>query len=448
MCQGLKNVTSAKNKTDEEPTTSSLQEPIESLNEDCWHTLFDYLSFGEIYALSQTCKQLLALTEDYFSTNFPNIYGKWSSNGLYLDQPYDRPSNLRKRIIKMEIVSFSQHFLCFDAFDSFCWLKTLNFCDIDLTLDLISNIKNFLNTIKVVKLQFCRVEDEILMEFLMLCPNLKHLHLSNLEYIANTSNKTSWLRQNYRCLERLELDYVEIEPETSKLTSFLKQHPNVKYLGIDATCLWINRHILCKSDIKLDYLAIYERYNQFEASTIELIKNLFHQGFYKILHVNILNLKQVQSNVVELASLSALEAIAVPMNFNPVLLIHLMELDFGGIGRLEIDCEEIAKQLTKLERLCFHWASTNYILPFIQHTKRLTIVKLNYVFGGNLIKHTAIDLMTLNKERKKLDQAKAVSIYVRERTYLATKWKTEHLNLCLVIVRRLESLCNGFFRDI
>ena len=75
------------------------------------------------------------------------------------------------------------------------------------------------------------------------------------------------------------------------------------------------------------------------------------------------------------------------------------------------------------------------ILPFIRHSRKLKTIKIDDLKSG------ALNIFALNEERKKLENACKISIYVRDNVYVPTKWKSHNfkLELDLIKILRLES---------
>lgn len=67
-------------------------------------------------------------------------------------------------------------------------------------------------------------------------------------------------------------------------------------------------------------------------------------------------------------------------------------------------------------------------------------MEIKRLLDGAYLRNCILDVAALNEERKKLEGARKVTIYVIEDIYLRTKWSTHSINLNLVEIRRFESV--------
>lgn len=105
--------------------------------------------------------------------------------------------------------------------------------------------------------------------------------------------------------------------------------------------------------------------------------------------------------------------------------------------RGSFDANILAHQLVHLERIYFGLTNLNDILPFLHHSvklKKLKIDDVNENDGNNIL-----NLLELNEERKKLQNACKVIIYISEKIYLPTKWAIGGKEFSLIEIRRASS---------
>lgn len=130
------------------------------------------------------------------------------------------------------------------------------------------------------------------------------------------------------------------------------------------------------------------------------------------------------SNKIE--SIQKLEGLCIRFfcpNYNLPLIVNLKELTIL-YGPNPTDMEVIANSFMELERVSLNDATYNDILPFIRQSWNLKEIKVfpksEDHFNGGIL-----ELMALNIEREKLQNAQKLTIFVPENIFLKTKWATE-----------------------
>lgn len=133
------------------------------------------------------------------------------------------------------------------------------------------------------------------------------------------------------------------------------------------------------------------------------------------------------------------------------------------------DLDDMAENCKNLERVAFNVAVFDDILPFIKKARNLNKVKVqkfvrlldseikkfhkNIIFPKDEVleestckEQKVINLSFLNAERAKLPNAQAITLYVKEEVYLATKWAMKQTDFDFIKLRRIQSYyCdNGF----
>lgn len=418
---------------------------ILKLNDDCWEKIFDYMSFDEFSAISQTCKRIHQISEYYFHKHFGGIGEIWgNNNGASTSfRTVDAEQNfLHKFIHKVVVFGEIQNRL---RSKLYCSLNTLKLCEFTLIDSQLVSIREVLPNIEVIQLEECVIEMDF-MTFLRLCTNIKSLSICNCEFESDDYN---WMRQKYPTLERFHFTPEEYFVQNDELTIFLELNPNIKRLSIAADCLWTNSNSFMVSNVHLDYLVVDFRDNSRCAKKLfnemthfsEILFELQARGFYKSLHIRVIYMEdeQCEEFITTLSSLETMEKLTIIPDVNISALLNLKELCIGWIHNNN-NMQTLAISLIKLERVFFYEATTDDILPFIRHGARLNTIKIEILKDGSLLKNDSLDIATLNEERSKLALARKVLIFVGEKTYLATKWKTKNMNYGLVDIKRTESI--------
>ena len=115
------------------------------------------------------------------------------------------------------------------------------------------------------------------------------------------------------------------------------------------------------------------------------------------------------------------------LSVNLYRLNNLKELNIYSFDST-MNIETLAMSLTKLEQLSVVITGANSILPFIRHSKKLKIIKIVLLAGK-------LNLIALNEERKKLENACKITIHVNDNGYLSSKSKSNNLYLELDLVK-------------
>lgn len=406
------------------------------LNIDCWEEIFDYLSLRDILAICQTCDEMQQIAGDYFHRNFPAIEWSWVRNELC---PF---------IHKLIAPSYLRHTLNGNSYAS---LKTLIFNNIKITESYVGHIKGVLTRLDHIELHGCMIYGNSFKRILRHCPELKSLYMKKVIFLKRTS-ATNCMHEKCGTLKNFAYITSNVEPNGFTFEVFFKQNQNIKYLGINGSCLWMNRNTFLESNIQLDCLAIeifeWHHNNIPSMHFVSLLEKLYACGFYKSLHCKMFGLTLTRPSFVkdlinELAKLITFDVFITSPDINLSHLIHLKELHIHGYQSIYGGMETLAMNLTKLERLYLYEAKTDDLVPFFRHSIKLNSFKVIRYYGGNLINGHALNLFALNRQREQLNGARKICLYVNEKIYLATKWKLNNLHLSLVQIAREESTSFG-----
>lgn len=424
---------------------------IFQLNIDCFEAIFDWLPFNDLNSLGQTCKRLQQYTLYYMRQDCIKINALSEHDGIKLSDYTIRIDRFSNFIEKLSIYYGNTH--QFQYIGSECKsLKEIRFVLISLNIRKIAYIKSILSQIESVKIQNCYIEGSFHKNFLKFCPNLKRLSIYNLK--IRHKNKKDWLQLKYPKLEHFELSHDGTVTFTEILT-FLSRNPNIKSFATDhdfhEDALYIEHELY--SDVKLDDLIILRDTIPNQLDDSHHFNQLYSQGFYKRFHIRGSNLCHYLNNIDAVTSLKALKTLTHTGCFDgsqcfcPLHLVNLNELNWYD-PQMCGNIWNIAKSFLKLERVSFKHAFLNEILPFVLHSPKLKELKVRRYyrqFGRNnefdingkcFFKENILDLMAINNERKKLNGACRVEIYVSEEVFFATKWAIGVTHYHLVGLKR------------
>lgn len=415
---------------------------FQKVNVDCWEKIFDYLSLRDILSMSKTCRRMHQIGGYYFRQNFPEVQCKWIGNrGIYIGYPNSVIRNdLCPFITKLSVYDYLEDRLDAETYYS---LKTLTLRSIELTETQVGFIKGLLNVVENVDLRRCTIYGDFYERFLKFCTQLKRLSVDEVTFVPNAA-ENSLFEQVFPTLQGVEYAAMKIEPETAVLKVFLEQNESIKHFGVDAASLWANRDSLLGANIKLNSLAIHTSFSDEMIPADEFVKllsTLHEKGFYKSLHLSMIYTDEevdYQEWINKMADLNAFERLIANQDVNLSHLTHLRELCIWE-DHTATDMEVLATNLTNLERLFFYKATTDDILPFFTHSKKLKTVKVYQFHGGALLRAGALNLIALNREREKLKIKRTVFVCVENDIYLATKYMSKNFDLKFVEIARLES---------
>lgn len=176
---------------------------------------------------------------------------------------------------------------------------------------------------------------------------------------------------------------------------------------------------------------------------VDFLKTLHARGFYKSLHLKIddnpedIDIEHVTNIISTLPGLDSWSSFEHSMLIDLSRFANLKELHIATHvlykTDTDFDLDIVAKSLTQLERLSIYGAwDPAFIAPFIRYSNKLKSIKLS--------SHGEIYLFALDEERKKLDGACRIVIYLREEVYLRTKWASRNVHLSHIELRRIEGL--------
>lgn len=409
---------------------------IFKLDVDCFEELFEWLSMGDLRALRRTCTRLRKVIDYYIETNYPNGFGM-----LYFDD-------------------YLEHFEVFGT--DFCKLfKEIEISDNRLTEDVNQRIKNVhLNRVTILSND---IGINFLDAFLQHCTMLKTLNIIFHEVVAESDTGKEWLHRHYPQLEHLIMcdyrDYIRRPKNIPELQTFFDLNPSVKVFSTTASILQSNVDWMMTSNLKFDRLIILDvDCFEFDMDTLcELLTELHGQGFYKQLHFYAINVYR-QPQIDSIVTLTALEKLhlqfhgddsnyLIPSNHS----VSLKELSVcWAVYIRNLDPLDRNLYPKNIERFCFESVSSDSILRFIRNSANVKQIKIDVIEDENRFLETINNLSTLNRERKQLIDAKKITIYLREKLYLAIKWATTKTDFEFIEIQRLETIDweNAFYKRV
>lgn len=127
-----------------------------------------------------------------------------------------------------------------------------------------------------------------------------------------------------------------------------------------------------------------------------------------------------------------------PIEFS--ILRNLEEL-YVKVSKYVADWEMLPNNLINFKHIHFTLACIDDIMPIIRRSAKMQRIKVKYLkFGQHFNRDTGIiNLLALNREREQLPDAQKITLYVKERVYVTTKWAMKGNDFGLVRMKREDS---------
>lgn len=431
---------------------------IFKLNVDCFHEIFDWLSQSDLLAVGRTCKRLRKVVGLFYELTYSTKVARGENDGIYISS---LRSNVFSRYIRKISISGERsgayRYVASNCTNSIKHFRAYG----TLPDDGFECIQNILKRIEFLDMNECVIKGDFYENYLKYCPNVKTISVTRSDRIRDKAiiigTGNNWLLQEYPKLEHFELtDLYELK--MNELTTFFQRNPKIRTLSMDSRTLWENRHSIIEANLKLDTLAmdiyqskIFNTNNQpisMVDSIYDLLTDLYKRGFYKKLNLYMIFVDQ--ENIHKLCSLPALEMI-----YGDILRIDRYLPDVNAVaiwcGDEIANVEYLPGKLPNLERIAFSKINPINVMPFIRHSVHLKQIKIKRTVDD----FVCLNLIEMNKERKKLPAARKMRIYVNEEMYLATKWALKTIDFSLIELKRgtsadWEELCarSIYFKSI
>lgn len=401
------------------------------MNSDCWEYIFDHLSLKDIVSMGQTCNVMKEMA-DFYIREYKLQYIFEPTQSDYLDSC--------QFITIMNINHESIQFLLKHNNKTFDSLKTFIF-KLRTEYD-IWHMQDVLKNIEIIKLRSSIIMDNTFKLFANHCPKLRNLKIQKCR-LANIDG--TFFLQNYPELVRLTYRPLKSNVQIPNFRIFLENHSKLKQFHTDFNVLWTNRNLLEQTSVQLDSLKIY--FEKLDIENLDQFVNLFttlhERGFYKTLQLKFLEkffiaseqLKEHYNNAISL--LPALTQISVEP-YSDIDLTRLPNLEKLKTKFVisAAEAKKVAESLQNLRLLDIREQPSDVLAKitleyFIGNSKKLKTIKLSSM------QNNVLNLVKLNKERERVENACQVTICVPENVYLAEKWKTQNAKLELVKIGRL-----------
>lgn len=231
---------SAERRCIQQPAVEDLKTEFLFMNNDCIYKIFEWLELKDLCAISETCKQLQALSSDYFQLKH---YDKLSNGMRIMVINGKIELHPKERYVK----SFSR---CFDTViinADLRWSRNIDVTKLTLPRFIRDNCSQYLSTIQFHLMVLHQSFGDSIMKILEnvetvvfwtcdLEGTYHHIlkHCRNLKYLtidSNYGNKIDeLLLETYPQLEHFQCRYYGRLLMTNNLKVFLKHHPNLKRL--------------------------------------------------------------------------------------------------------------------------------------------------------------------------------------------------------------------------
>lgn len=404
----------------------------------------------ELHALAGTCKRFSVICGAYFLRNYPASAvciddGVIAYRHQWNDIIFGVKLNVFCQYMEKLIIP-NGRLNQFKYAGINCGESMLSFVGVTLTDCKIKCIEHILSRIQCVELIDCKMNGHFYETFLKYCHQLKCLKLCNLECKTLENYGHDWMLRKYKTLKHLQLIRCK-HVKRSELEIFFELNPNILRFEIDSDLFWRIKVVILDTSVKWNDLIIhFQNTNNPITVLMYSLLNTFHKrGHFKRLHLRYGNILS-QQFIDRIGILHALVSLHLKGDPGSVLppLNYLTELHtFCG----NFNMEKSVNNLTSLEKIVFREANIDDVVSVIRKCVKLKVIKVrtlneksrpSAIFDGKKsFSHNALNVVALNEQRKQLQGAGKVTIFVNEDIFLATKWTTANeTNHSLIEVRR------------
>ncbi|XP_055303136.1 uncharacterized protein LOC129568838 isoform X1 [Sitodiplosis mosellana] len=411
---------------------------IFELNIDCFDEIFDYLSAKDLLALSWTCRTIQQVVGEYAKANYLSaakfdesdvVHQVFSCDGTeYAETPSFN------QFIKHISLNGNQSIRYIERYAStFTSVSHLSLEAVELTPHRLHCMQHILNTLEIVELKHCSLKCSFYESCLKNCANLKRLYVSCSNEDIVQASENDWLLTEYSKLEHLGLiPRRRLRFNMNELSRFFELNPKVRSFSTSYRFLWEHQVEFAEKTIQLDALdvIVHQKFGMIVhiESIFKLLNELYDRGFYKKLHLRVPEINEQYTN--RMVSLQGLEKLFINFldrNYGLPLVGNLKELTIMH-ATPRVDMDILAQRLTNLERVCLGTSIYGDVLAFVRYASKLSTIILkcqNEALNQSAYRNELIfNASALNEERKKLKNARKVTIYVPDDVFVSFKWAT------------------------
>lgn len=412
------------------------------LNDDVMYALFQRLPLADLCSISQTCQRLQQLSGNYFQRKYPNnrldieIYN-WSACGADVKPKWEFRLQPNEEYAKafagyIRNVSLFMYNYETDPIDAFVYLKANCYENLrELVLYRIAGtskkygelIKKQLKTLESIKFENCYIRD-IYSAFLKHSPALKQIEIK--EGRNQNGCVMDWTKHRYPQLK--SFIYHSNNVVIENLEQFFMLNPQITNVVCSSMKLF---RLLFRKAWHLDflYLSFKSEYKFYSIATE--LQTYCDQGYVKRLELQFQNGWEPSrfsiGRVTELAPLAVwhglhVKQVAKKINFPAALekLKHLTVVSIGIDHMSKKLLQVLSRNLPNLKELHIEssWTAESicgfrfkqFVRPFALHTPSLQTISIKGVENTALI--SANDIVTLDALRKKIPNARCITIYL------------------------------------
>lgn len=393
---------------------------------DCFERIFKWLSLKDLLNVRLTCKQLKEHADKYIQSNYPKFtfgYGK-----VIIDGDIEYFHSLDPECTKL--------------------IKKVTFSEISLEDEDIKCLKGILGQIDALEMEKGMIDGEFYENFFQFCPNVKHLTIRKIGGSKIIGSNNAWLHRSYPNLESVYFDdtnesfgnYYFYGRSNKDLLQLFRLNPNVRTFTTTYNYFRENWKCLIEHSVAFDLLTLKTPLSTGVLSDgiCKAIEALHVHGVYKRLHLSNLGFKR-KATFDLISTLPAIEALYLG-NAKYVFDLSPKMTSLKEIGLIYCpgikQSSRLAKRFANVERIFIQTAGPVDILPFIRYSAKVKTIYVGLLLDGTHYENNVVDLVALNKARKRLHGACKLTIYVEEKVFLATKWAAEPTKCSLIELNR------------
>lgn len=392
---------------------------IFKLNVDCFEHLFEWFTLQQLLVLRRTCKRIQKVVDHYIRLTYPQL--------------------LCLRVNERRLLE-----LCDARLNCYEWIRHLYLWS-GLNGAQIDGIKYILNQLETLKLNYVQINGDFYDVLLKHCPRLKYLSVGTCtlpKTIIGTGN--DWLLRHYPMLEHFEIDVRSPCKDTLEFAesffAFFERNPNVRIFSTDSVFLSLCNQSLLQSYIRFERLDILIKHN---LNTIcNLTNDLYAQNIFEKLHLyggSRAFLGEEAHNLSTFCNLEKVYVDSLPDNYPIPVMENVKELCLSIYSSLPSNVPHLmVTNLPNLKRLTMSFANILDTMLFIRYARKLEEIRIGNLDIENPEEPKFSDFVFLNEERKKLEHARKLSIFINEQYFLKFKC-IETVNLTMITLKRTES---------